>query len=46
MVFPPRVILCPSSLMERDWPDVPSGIVSGMAEVRRTVARPARIVDI
>lgn len=42
---PPSEIIYPSELMERDSPDVPSGIMSGTADVRSTVARLARMVD-
>lgn len=41
-VCPPTEMDWPSPLTVRDWPEVPSGIVRGMAEHESKIERPAR----
>lgn len=42
MTCPSMETVSPFSLIVRDWPVVPNGMVSGIAEVVRRMARPVR----
>jgi hypothetical protein len=42
MTCPSIETLLPSSLMESDWPVVPSGMVRGTAEAVKRMARPVK----